>query len=91
MECESDVVVNSLDEHAQLAEVIERLTEMYPTLSEASIAEVVHELHARFNGARLREYVPLFVERNAHRALTELSVPYDDVVSAESRSAAPVG
>lgn len=85
------MVVNSLDEHAQLAEVIERLTVTYPTLSEATIAEVVQDLHARFNGARLRDYVPLFVERNAHRALTELAVPYDEVVSAESRSAAPVG
>ena len=85
------MVVHSLDEHAQLAELIERLTATYPTLSEATIAEVVHDLHARFNGARLRDFVPLFVERNAHRALTELSVPYDEVVSAESRSAVPVG
>jgi len=85
------VVVNSLDEHAQLAELIERLTAMYPTLLQTDIAEVVHDLHARFNGARLRDFVPLFVERNAHRALTELSVPYDEVVSAESRSAVPVG
>ena len=85
------MVVNSLDEHAQLAELIERLTAMYPTLSQTDIAEVVHDLHARFNGARLRDFVPLFVERNAHRALTELSVPYDEVVSAESRSAVPVG
>ena len=85
------MVVNSLDEHAQLAELIERLIATYPTLSKADIAEVVHDLHACFDGARLRDFVPLFVERNAHRALSELSVPYDEVVSAESRSALPVG
>lgn len=66
----------TLDEQAQLAEVIERLTASHPSLPPATVAEVVGELHARFNGARIREFVPLFVERNAHRALGELSVSY---------------
>ena len=44
-----------------------------------SVAEVVHELHTRFAGARVREYVPLFVERRANAALEELSVSYDSL------------
>ena len=40
------------------------------------IAEVVDELHATFNGAPVRDYVPLFVERKARTALEELSVSY---------------
>ncbi|MCX2933128.1 hypothetical protein ORI20_22925 [Mycobacterium sp. CVI_P3] len=70
-------MAKALDEQAQLGEVIERLALSYPTLSASTIAEVVGELHARFNGARIREYVPLFVERRAHTALTELNVSYD--------------
>jgi hypothetical protein len=70
-------MVNALDEQTLLGEVVERLALSYPTLSPATINEVVDELHARFNGARIREYVPLFVERWAHTALTELNVSYE--------------
>lgn len=70
-------MTRALDETTQLGEVIERLTLSYPTLPSSTIAEVVDELHARFNGARIREYVPLFVERRAHTALTELNVSYE--------------
>jgi hypothetical protein len=58
-------MTRALDETTQLGEVVERLALSYPTLSSSTIAEVVDELYARFNGARIREYVPLFVERRA--------------------------
>ncbi|WP_233716410.1 three-helix bundle dimerization domain-containing protein [Mycolicibacterium vinylchloridicum] len=70
-------MTRALDETTQLGEVIERLALSYPTLSSSTIAEVVEELHARFNGARIREYVPLFVERRAQTALDELDVSYE--------------
>ena len=70
-------MTRALDETTQLGEVVERLALSYPTLPSSTIAEVVDELHARFNGARIREYVPLFVERQAHSALTELNVSYE--------------
>ncbi|WP_141564349.1 three-helix bundle dimerization domain-containing protein [Mycolicibacterium palauense] len=66
----------SMDEQTLVAEVIERLAARYPALSAAEVADVVHEVHAAFNGAPLREYVPLFVERRARSALGELSVSY---------------
>lgn len=69
-------MVKTLDERTQLAEVAERLAARYPAVPQATIGEVVDDLHARFNGARLREFVPMFVERNARRALDELSVSY---------------
>ncbi len=69
------------DERHQLGEVVERLAVQYPSLSAATIAEVVQELHGRFNGARIREFVPLLVERHARTALTELSVDYDTVAA----------
>jgi hypothetical protein len=70
-------MVKALDEQTLLGEVVERLALSYPALSSLTINEVVDELHARFNGARIREYVPLFVERRAHTALTELNVSYE--------------
>jgi len=76
MECESVVVVRSLDEQAVLGEVVERLAGRYPALPPGTVNDVVHDLHARFDGARIREFVPLFVERRAHSALAELSVSY---------------
>ena len=75
MECESVVVVRSLDEQAVLGEVVERLAGRYPTLPPDAINDVVHDLHAKFDGAPIREFVPLCVERRAHTALNELSVP----------------
>ena len=54
-----------MDEETHLKEVAGRLSSLYPAL-------LVQELHTRFDGVRIREFVPLFVERRAHTALTEL-------------------
>jgi hypothetical protein len=70
-------VVISIHEQRQLDEVIDRLMARYPAMSRSTVSEVVHDLHATFAGAPLREYVALFVERRASAALGELSVPYD--------------
>ncbi len=48
---ESVVMVKATDEQARLGEVVERLAGSYPTLSPDTVAEVVHDLHARFDGA----------------------------------------
>ena len=68
----------SIDEHAVLNEVVERLAGRYPTLPPNTVNDVVHDLHAGFDGAPIREFVPLLVERRAHTALSELSVPLRD-------------
>ncbi len=65
------------DEQQLLGDAVQRLSAQYPSVSTATVAEVVHDPHARFTGAPIREFVPLFVERNASTALAELSVPYD--------------
>jgi hypothetical protein len=69
-------MIRSLDEQTQLDEVVERLCASYPTVAAATVAEVVGGLHAQFSGAPVREYIPLFVERDARRALGEPSVSY---------------
>ncbi len=63
----------------QLDEVVERLSRRFPAVSPETVTEVVHDLHARFAGARLREFIALFVERRATAALEELSVSYDSM------------
>ncbi|MCB0936407.1 MAG: hypothetical protein KDB55_10430 [Mycobacterium sp.] len=73
------MMVGARDEREQLRDAVERLSVQYPTLSAATIADVVQELHDRFSGARIREFVPLFVERHARTALAELSVDYDSM------------
>lgn len=69
-------MVKTLDEQTQMEEVIERLAARYPSLAPSTIVDVVGDLHARFDGARVRDFVPMFVERNARLALEELSVSY---------------
>lgn len=61
-------------EQTRITEMVERLTKRYPTLSAQTVTEVVGDMYAAFDGSRIREFVPLFVERRARSALTELSV-----------------
>jgi hypothetical protein len=64
----------AISEEHQIAEVVDRLKASYPTLSADTVAEVVNDMRAAFGGSRIREYVPLFVERRARSALTKLAV-----------------
>ncbi|MBV8929553.1 MAG: hypothetical protein JO152_10560 [Mycobacteriaceae bacterium] len=61
-------------EQTRMTDLVERLAKNYPTLPVDTVVEVVRDMYAAFNGSRVREFVPLFVERRAHAALTELAV-----------------
>jgi hypothetical protein len=61
-------------EETRIAEMVERLKSTYPTLPADTVVQVVDEMRAAFHGSRIRDYVPLFVERRARSALTELAV-----------------
>lgn len=61
-----------LSEQTVIEQLVERLTSNYPTVSRETVATVVQENHARFDGHPLREYIPLFVERRARRDLARL-------------------
>ena len=63
-----------MGEQTRISDVVERLSKSYPTLSAETVTEVVGDMYAAFNGSRIREFVPLFVERRARSALTELAV-----------------
>jgi len=57
------------DEVTQIAEVIARMVETYHDRSTADVAQVVQTLHAGFDNAKIREFVPLLVEREARAVL----------------------
>ena len=69
-------MIGVMNEQARISELVDRLTRTYTAVTPETVAEVVHDQHVTFDGAPLREYVPLFVERKARTALDELSVPY---------------
>lgn len=61
-----------LSEQTIIEQLVERLTNRYPGIPEATVSTVVHDVHARFEGRPLRDFVPLLVERNARTELDRL-------------------
>jgi hypothetical protein len=66
--------VTTASEDTRFAELVERLNGAYPSLPNENFVQVVDDMRAALAGSRIREYVPMFVERGAHAALTELAV-----------------
>jgi hypothetical protein len=64
--------VIELSEQAVIEQLVVRLTDRYPAISQSTVASVVLETHARFDGRPLRDFIPLLVERNAKRELERL-------------------
>lgn len=56
--------VEHADEQRQIDQVVSRLTESFPYVPDHIITETVDSTYHRFDGARIREFVPLFVERS---------------------------
>ncbi|KHK96407.1 hypothetical protein LK09_15710 [Microbacterium mangrovi] len=52
-----------------IAEVVRRLEERFPQLPSSQIAEAVLEAQHHYDNARVRDFVPVFVEREARAAL----------------------
>jgi hypothetical protein len=65
--------VIELSEQAVIEQVVVRLTHRYPAIPQATVASVVLETHARFDGRPVRDFIPLLVERNA-KSLERLGV-----------------
>jgi hypothetical protein len=64
--------VIELSEQTVIEQVVVRLTSRYPTMSASTVSNVVHDVHSRFEGRPLRDYIPLLVERNARSELERL-------------------
>lgn len=58
-----------IDEGIAIEEVVTRLSAKYPEVPAARVAEIVHETHQRMSGAKVRDFVPVLVEREAKAAV----------------------
>ena len=63
--------VDRAEERRQIADVVDRLTEAFPYVPDHIITETVAAAHRRFEQARIREFVPLFVERSCRARFLE--------------------
>lgn len=63
-------VVIQANEETLLAHIERRLIDDFPQVPPSIVDAVVQQAHARFEGSRIREYVPLFVEKHAREQLT---------------------
>ena len=62
--------VIALTEQQIIDQLTQRLADAHSDIEAAQVAKVVYEQYARFEGLPFRDYVPLFVERNAAAELT---------------------
>ena len=58
-------------------QLVVRLTSRYPAISESTVSMVVRDIHAKYDGRPLRDFIPLFVERNAKNELERLGAVAD--------------
>ena len=65
-------VVRDTREAAAIGEVVRRLTAAYSDVPADKVAAAVQNALARFELSRIREFVPLFVERRARAELAQL-------------------
>ncbi len=56
-------------EAREIDEVIGRLRDQFPDVSESRIRAVVTDAHQAFEGRPIRDFVPVFVERAARQTL----------------------
>ncbi len=62
-----------VSEETLLAEIERRLVDEFPCVSPAVVDTLIRKEHARFETSRIRDFVPLFVERRARRELKHRS------------------
>jgi len=69
------------EERAVIYEVERRLAEKYAALPADHVAAVVRHAYSKFRTSRVRDFIPLLVERRAHDELEELSVLRPDLAA----------
>ncbi len=67
--------MNGPDEKVQIAQVISRLEERFPTLPADNVEKVVAEQVAELDGNPIRDYVPRLVEHAAKDKLRATAAP----------------
>lgn len=63
-------VTITAEEQRALDEIRTRLAAKFPAVDPSDIESAVADAHRRFDSGRIRDFVPLFVERDALSRLT---------------------
>ncbi|MEZ3162237.1 three-helix bundle dimerization domain-containing protein [Microbacterium sp. BWT-B31] len=60
---------NPANEYEELVHIVERIARRFPEVAEAALFELVADVLTRYDGVRLRAYVPVLVEGEVLRVL----------------------
>jgi hypothetical protein len=82
--------VDTQSEQRALVEVADRLSELFPSVSREGIEQIVQEEYARFDDARVRDYVPTLTENAATDRLREVAPMKAPVVPEDSDDYRPI-
>ncbi|WP_089247210.1 three-helix bundle dimerization domain-containing protein [Rhodococcoides kyotonense] len=63
------------DESLQIEQIIERLTARYPLASVGAVEHTVRLVYKRFDDCRIRDFVPLLVEKASRLDLEKSASP----------------
>lgn len=66
-------MVVSAEEDRLIGQVVDRLLAGFPQVPQDSVHEIVGSVHHRFDKAKIRDFVPLFVERHTKEKLAHLA------------------
>lgn len=69
------------EDRAMIVDVERRLAEKYSALPLEQVAAVVRHAYSQFQGSRVRDFIPLLVQRRADEDLEELSVLRPDLAA----------
>ena len=65
--------MNRSDEERAIGEVIDRLAKQFPRVPAEAVEQVVSQSRPEFDEVPIRDFVPLFVERDAKARLREIA------------------
>jgi hypothetical protein len=68
-------MVVSVEEDRLIEQVVDRLKAGFPQVPHDTVHEIVGSIHHRFDDAKIRDFVPLFVERHTKEKLATLADP----------------
>jgi hypothetical protein len=69
------------EERVLISDLERRLAEKYSALPIDHVAAVVRHAYSKFDGSRVRDFIPLLVQRRADEELEELSVLRPDLAA----------
>jgi hypothetical protein len=64
--------VSALSEQQLIDQLADRLAKIYAQIEPVQVTKVVQTEYLRFEGRPIRDFVPLFVERNATKELAKV-------------------